>query len=215
MGKVYDATWGRLFSASYDRLLKQTEEGGLRELRRSLLSQASGPTIDIGAGTGINLDLFPAGLERIVLAEPDPHMTKRLRSKLVEVGSSVELIEAPAEKLPFEDSSFDTAVFTLVLCTVPDPVAALAEAKRVLRPSGKLLFVEHVRAKNARVARWQDRFEVPWRLFADGCHCNRDTVAIIEASPLNIDEIEHGELPKAPALVRPLVWGSASVHAVP
>ena len=119
MGRAYDATWGRFFSAIYDRLLKRTEDGGLRELRRKLLSHASGPTIDIGAGTGANIGLFPDGLERIVLAEPDPHMAKRLRRKLAESGSSAELVEAPAEKLPFEDASFETAVFTLVLCTVP------------------------------------------------------------------------------------------------
>jgi SAM-dependent methyltransferase len=211
MGRVYDATWGWLFSASYDSLLlKRTEDGGLRELRRKLLTQASGPTIDIGAGTGANIGLFPAGLERLVLAEPDPHMAKRLRRKLAESGSRVELVEAPAEQLPFEDSSFDTAVFTLVLCTVPDPAAALAEATRVLRPGGTLLFVEHVRAEDAGLARWQDRLEGAWKLFADGCHCNRDTVANIEASPLTVDKIEHGGLPKSPPWAKPLVWGSAS-----
>ena len=137
MGRAYDATWGRFFSAIYDRLLKRTEDGGLRELRRKLLSHASGPTIDIGAGTGANIGLFPDGLERIVLAEPDPHMAKRLRRKLAESGSSAELVEAPAEKLPFEDASFETAVFTLVLCTVPDPAVALAEViDESRRPAG-------------------------------------------------------------------------------
>ena len=210
VGRVYDATWGWAFSAFYDRLLKGTEDAGLRDLRRKTLAQASGRTIDIGAGTGANVGLFPDGLERLVLAEPDPHMTKRLRRRLAESGSSAELVEAPAERLPFEDSSFDTAVFTLVLCTVPDPRAALAEAARVLRTGGKLLFVEHVRADDGSLARWQDRLELPWKLFADGCHCNRDTVANIEASPLSVDEVEHGEMPNAPPLARPLVWGSAS-----
>jgi len=213
VGGVYEATWGRAFSTLYDRLLAATEDAGLRELRRRTLAQASGQTIDIGAGTGANVGLFPEGLERLVLAEPDPHMTKRLRRKLAESGSSAELVQAPAERLPFEDSSFDTAVFTLVLCTVPDPAAALAEAARVLDPGGKLLFVEHVRAHDRGLAQWQDRLELPWKLFADGCRCNRDTVANIEASPLSIEEIEHGEMPKAPPLVRPLVWGGASVGA--
>ena len=211
MGRAYEATWGRFFSTIYDRLLKRTEDGGLRELRRKLLSHASGPTIDIGAGTGANIGLFPDGLERIVLAEPDPHMAKRLRRKLAESGSSAELVEAPAEKLPFEDASFETAVFTLVLCTVPDPAVALAEATRVLRPGGKLLFVEHVRAEDGSLARWQDRLEGPWKMFADGCRCNRDTLAKIEALPLTVDEVEHGELPNSAPLVKPLVWGSASV----
>ncbi len=210
MGKIYDATWGRAFSAFYDPLLKGTEEAGLRERRRETLAAARGRTIDIGAGTGANLGLFPDGLEQLTMAEPDPHMIKRLRHKLAESGSEVELVEAGAERLPFEDASFDTAVFTLVLCTVPDPAAALAEAARVLKPGGQLLFVEHVRAEDPGIARWQDRLEGPWRLFADGCRCNRDTVASIEASPLTLDAVERGELPKSPPLTRPLVWGSAS-----
>jgi SAM-dependent methyltransferase len=208
MGRIYDATWGRVFSAIYDPLLKGTEEAGLRDRRRAVLSAARGRTIDIGAGTGANLELFPAGTE-VVMAEPDPHMTKRLRQKLAESGSSVELVEAGAEELPFADASFDTAVFTLVLCTVPDARAALAEAARVLKPGGQLLFVEHVRSEEPSVARWQDRLETPWRVFADGCHCNRDTVANIKASPLALDSVERGELPKSPPITKPLAWGRA------
>lgn len=210
MGRIYDATWGRAFSAFYDKLLEGTEEAGLRERRRQTLAAASGRTLDIGAGTGANLGLFPESVGELVLAEPDPHMTKRLRRRMAETGSSAELVEAPAERLPFEDASFDTAAFTLVLCTVPDPAAALAEAARVLKPGGKLLFVEHVRAPDAGLARWQDRLEAPWRLFADGCHCNRDTVASIESSPLTLDAVERGELPKSPPLTKPLAWGSAT-----
>jgi ubiquinone/menaquinone biosynthesis C-methylase UbiE len=210
MGRIYDATWGRAFSALYDRLLKGTEDAGLRDRRREVLAAAKGRTLDIGAGTGANLGLFPKDIE-LVMAEPDPHMLKRLRDKLAESAADVEVVEAGAERLPFEDDSFDTAVFTLVLCTVPDPKAALAEAARVLKPGGQLLFVEHVRSQDERSARWQDRLETPWRLFGDGCHCNRDTVANIEASPLSLDRVEHGELPKSPPLVRPLVSGSAHV----
>jgi SAM-dependent methyltransferase len=212
MGRLYDATWGRVFSAIYDPLLKGTEEAGLRERRGEVLSAARGRTIDIGAGTGANLGLFPVGTE-VVMAEPDPHMTKRLRQKLAESGSRVQLVEAGAEALPFEDSSFDTAVFTLVLCTVPDPRAALVEAARVLKPGGQLLFVEHVRAEDPAVARWQDRLEPPWRVFADGCRCNRDTVATIEASPLVLDAVERGELPKSPPITKPLAWGRATLPA--
>lgn len=209
MGRIYDATWGRAFAALYDRALKATEEAGLREMRRELLAAASGRTIDIGAGTGANIDLFPAAVTDLVLAEPDPHMAKRLRRRLGESGHPGEAVEAPAESLPFEDSSFDTAVFTLVLCTVPDPRAALAEAARILKPGGKLLFAEHVRSDDPGLARWQDRLEKPWRFFADGCHCNRDTVAAIEASPLALQNVERGKLPKAMPLVKPLARGNA------
>lgn len=209
MGRIYDATWGRGFAALYDRAFAATEEAGLREMRRQALSGATGRTIDVGAGTGANLELFPPGVTELVLAEPDPHMVKRLRAKLPEATAEAQVVEAPAESLPFEDSSFDTVAFTLVLCTVPNPAAALAEAARVLRPGGKLLFLEHVRSEDAGLARWQDRLEKPWRFLADGCHCNRDTVATIEASPLSLGQVEQGELPKAPPLVRPLVRGSA------
>lgn len=211
MGRLYDATWGRIFSAAYDRLLKGAEDAGMRDRRRDVLSQARGRTIEIGAGTGANLGLFPAGLTELVMVEPDPHMVKRLRPKLALANAEVELVEAGAERLPFADDSFDTAVFTLVLCTVPDPAAALAEAARILKPGGQMLFVEHVRAEDAGMARRQDRLERPWKFFAGGCRCNRDTVAGIEASPLSVESVEHGELPKSPQLIKPLVWGRATL----
>jgi ubiquinone/menaquinone biosynthesis C-methylase UbiE len=210
MGRLYDATWDRAFAALYDRVLKGTEEAGLRERRREVLSAASGRTIEIGAGTGANVGLFPDAVTELVMSEPDPHMGKRLRRHIAEARSPAQLIESPAERLPFEDSSFDTAVFTLVLCTVPDPAAALREAARILKPGGKLLFVEHVRGEDG-LARWQDRLERPWKFFADGCHCNRDTVATIEASPFALETVERGELPKAAPLVKPAAWGSATL----
>jgi ubiquinone/menaquinone biosynthesis C-methylase UbiE len=213
MGQIYDATWGRFFSAIYDRAMKSTEEAGMREIRRQALAAASGRTIEIGAGTGLNVELYPDGVSELVLAEPDEHMLNRLRPKMPAWGRDVDVAQAPADRLPFDDDSFDTAVFTLVLCTVPDPAAALREAARVLRPGGKLLFVEHVRSPEPALARWQDRLEGPWKFLGDGCHCNRDTVATIEASPFTVEHVERGELPKAPPLVRPLVHGSASLSA--
>jgi ubiquinone/menaquinone biosynthesis C-methylase UbiE len=206
---LYDATWGRLFSAAYDRLLRGTEEAGLREVRREALAGATGRTIDIGAGTGANLPLFPQAVSELVLAEPDPHMLRKLRPRSGSARMAAEVVQAGAEALPFEDASFDTAVFTLVLCTVPSPTAALAEAARVLKPGGKLLFVEHVRADDPGLARWQDRLERPWHFFGDGCHCNRDTAGMIGAAPFEQIRVEHGEMPKAPPIVRPLVHGAA------
>jgi len=213
MGRIYDATWGRGFAALYDRAFAATEEAGLREMRREALAEARGRTVDLGAGTGANLELYPDAVTDLVLAEPDPHMLKQLRVKGEGRGRNVEVVEASAEDLPFADASFDTAVFTLVLCTVPHPERALAEAARVLKSGGKLLFLEHVRAEDAGLARWQDRLEKPWRFLADGCHCNRDTVATIEASPLRLEGVEHGKLPKAPPIVRPLVRGSATLSS--
>jgi ubiquinone/menaquinone biosynthesis C-methylase UbiE len=211
--QIYDATWGRAFAAVYDRGLKATEEAGLREMRRETLAGASGRTLDIGAGTGANVGLFPPAVSELVLVEPDPHMSRKLRAKLEGSGEGVSAITAPAESLPFAADTADTVVFTLVLCTVPDPSAALYEAARVLRPGGKLLFVEHVRSRRPDLARWQDRLEKPWRFLGDGCHCNRDTVAAIEASPFELDQVEHDRLPKAVPIVRPLARGSATLSA--
>jgi len=212
MGRIYDATWGRGFAAVYDRGLRATEDAGLREMRRETLAQATGRTIDLGAGTGVNRDLFPDSVTELVLVEPGPHMLEKLRAKVVE-GSGVRIVQAPAQRLPFEDESFDTAVFTLVLCTVPDPSSALAEAARVLKPGGKLLFVEHVRSEDPGLARWQDRLERPWRFLADGCHCNRDTVATIKASSFELEQVERGRLPKAAPIIRPLIRGRARLTA--
>jgi ubiquinone/menaquinone biosynthesis C-methylase UbiE len=209
MGRIYDATWGRLFSAAYDRGLKATEEAGLRQMRRELLARARGRVIEVGAGTGVNLELYPERIGELVLAEPDPHMRRRLREKLARSGRAARIEAAPAEHLPFEDASFDTAIATLVLCTVPDPVAAIAEIARVLRPEGELLFIEHVRSQDPGLARWQDRLERPWRLLGDGCHCNRETEATLAASPLRLAATEHGALPKAIPIVRPLLLGRA------
>jgi ubiquinone/menaquinone biosynthesis C-methylase UbiE len=174
-------------------------------MRREVLSQAVGRTIDLGAGTGANVGLYPDAVTGLVLAEPDPYMLRKLREK----APDAEIVEAPAERLPFDDSSFDTAVFTLVLCTVPDPAAALAEAARVLRPGGRLLFIEHVRSEDQGLARWQDRLERPWRFAIDGCHCNLDTVSIIDASPFTVEGVEKSTLPKSPPLIKPLVVGGA------
>jgi ubiquinone/menaquinone biosynthesis C-methylase UbiE len=209
MGRIYDATWGRMFAALYDRGLKSTEEAGLGAMRRELLAQARGRVVEIGAGTGVNIDAYPEGIEALALVEPDPHMAKRLRAHLAASSRTAEVVAAPAERLPFGDASFDTAVATLVLCTVPDPVAAVAELARVLRPGGRLLFIEHVRAEDARTARWQDRLEKPWRFLGDGCHCNRDTQATLATSRFELDAVEHGRMPKAPPIVRPLIRGCA------
>jgi ubiquinone/menaquinone biosynthesis C-methylase UbiE len=159
VGRVYDATWGRAFTALYDGMIKATEEAGLREIRREALSAASGRTLDVGAGTGANLELYPDAVSELVLAEPNPHMLRKLRSRATAAARPTEVLAAPAERLPLAEASVDTVVFTLVLCTVPDPEAALAEAARVLRAGGRLIFVEHVRSADSGVARWQDRLE--------------------------------------------------------
>ncbi len=212
LGKAYDATWGRLFASFYDRALKASEENGLGDLRRAVLAEARGRVVEIGAGTGVNLDLY-GEIEDLTLVEPDPHMGARLRERLEgrdSTGASpARLCAAPAESIPFPDDTFDTGVATLVLCTVPDPVAAITELARVLKPGGRLLFIEHVRSDDPGSARWQDRLEKPWRFMADGCYCNRDTEANLRASAFQVESIEQGVFPKSLPIVRPLISGTA------
>jgi SAM-dependent methyltransferase len=209
-GKLSDRLWGPLFARGYDAFTKSTEEAGLREKREALLADAQGRTLEIGAGTGLNLELYPDAVTELVLTEPDEHMRRQLERKLAQPSRVGEAVDADAERLPFEDESFDTVVATLVLCTVPRPDVALAEIARVLRPGGRLLFIEHVRAEDQKVARWQDRLERPWGWFVRGCHPNRDTVAMIDATSLELGEVERDRMPKAPPIVRPMVVGEAT-----
>jgi ubiquinone/menaquinone biosynthesis C-methylase UbiE len=201
--------WGRVFAAGYDRVLAGSERAGLADRRRNLLAGAHGRVLEIGAGTGLNLPHYPASLEELVLAEPEEPMARRLERKLARTGRPARVVRAAAEALPFEDDSFDTAVCTLVLCTVSDPTRALSELGRVLRPQGQLLFLEHVRAESPRLGRWQDRLSGAWRRVGHGCNCNRETAALIEASALSLTRIERDEIPKAIPIVRPMIVGRA------
>ncbi len=199
---------GSAFKAAiYDPFLLAAELMGMRARRRALLRHARGRVIEIGAGTGLNVPLYPESLERLVLTEPNLAMSRRLRRRARGRGVAAEVVCAPAEQLPFETGWADTVVSTLVLCTVEDPERVLAEIARVLRPSGRFLFIEHVRATSARLALWQDRLERPWRSFAEGCRCNRPLLAHIGSAGFVTDELTRGSWSAMPALVRPLVVG--------
>lgn len=208
-GRLYHNTYGRLFAAGYDAFTGVAERAGLAEHRHALLSEAHGATLELGAGTGANIEHYPAEVTELVLTEPDDHMARKLRRRLLDSGRRAEVVVAPAERLPFEDRRFDTVVGTLVLCTIPDPPAALGEVARVLKPGGRLLFLEHVRAEAPRLARWQDRLHTPWFYFGAGCNCNRPTLRTIEASPLQVERVEHAEMPKAVPIVKPMIIGTA------
>lgn len=209
VGGFYDATWGRFFAATYDGIMRGAEEGGLGQMRSQLLDGARGRVLEIGAGTGLNLSRYPDHVEGLTLAEPDPHMARRLRARIAEGEGTGEVIDAPAEALPFEDDSFDTVVGTLVLCTTPDPAAAAREVRRVLKPGGSFLVLEHVRSDEPKLAAWQDRLHRPWHFLGDGCHCNRDTLTTLRAAGFELGEVERDHLPKAPPIVRPLIRGRA------
>ncbi len=197
----------RLFAAMYDRVGKGSEDAGMRDERRQLLAEAEGATIEIGAGTGLNLEHYPDAVTRLVLAEPDRHMRVRLGRRVDGLSSPAEIVDAKAEQLPFPDATFDTAVVTLVLCSVPEQRLALQEIARVLKPNGRLLFLEHVRSDDPKVAKWQDRVRPLYNLF--DCNPNRATLAAIEASPFEVESVTHGEVPKAPKVERPMIAGIA------
>ena len=201
-----------IFARFYDRLMAGTEKAGLGQMRRELVASASGRVLELGAGTGHNLEHYTDAVTELVMTEPDPHMAARLRDRLTSEGTAAgnpTVLVAPAEDLPFDDGSFDCVVATLVLCTVENPARAAAEARRVLVEGGRLIYLEHVRSRSQRLARWQDRLERPWGFFAAGCHPNRATDQLLADTGFWIDSLEHDQLPKAPRIVRPLIKGVA------
>jgi ubiquinone/menaquinone biosynthesis C-methylase UbiE len=193
----------------WDRMTRGMEEAGMRELRQGLIADATGRVLEIGAGTGANLPHYDGSIESLVLTEPQPPMLRRLQRTAHEQAPDAQVLRAPAEDLPFEDDSFDTVVSTLVLCGVDDQPRALREARRVLRPGGRLLFLEHVRADDSDLARFQDRMNWLNRLVV-GCDCNRPTLGTIEAEGFTVSRLEHTETPKAPKFGRPLIVGTAN-----
>jgi ubiquinone/menaquinone biosynthesis C-methylase UbiE len=199
-----------LMAAVYDRFMKVSEEACLARWRADLLRDLSGEVLEVGAGTGSTLGLYPKAVTRLVMAEPDPHM----RRKLLEKRGTIEVSDAPAEKLPFDQASFDAVVCSLVLCSVRDQAAALAEIARVLRPGGRLLFLEHVAAdgKPERL-KWQGRLEPVWKHLMGNCHLTRRTEAAIAAAGLEIETIQRESIRKALPIVRPSIRGVARKRA--
>ena len=198
----------RLFALTYDRQLAKVEQAGLGELRQKLLVEASGRVLEVGGGTGANLAYYGPEVE-LTITEPEPSMLRRLNRRVRERAPQAEVLQAPAEELPFEDDSFDVAVSTLVLCGVDDQSRALGELRRVLRPGGRLIFIEHVRSDEPGLARWQDRLNGLNKLVAC-CDCNRRTLDSISAAGFEVTQVEHTSLQKVPPFVRPLIAGTAT-----
>jgi SAM-dependent methyltransferase len=198
----------RLVAGGYDWLFDRVDPLGGADHRRRLVEQATGEVLEIGAGTGRNLPLYRTAT-RVVALEPGPGMRARAERPTRAARVAVEVGDGTAEHLPFPEGAFDTVVASLVLCTVPDPARALAEARRVLRPGGRLRFYQHVRAGDPRLARWQDRLERPWGWVAGGCHPNRDVVAAITAAGFRVLELDRFDFQIMPPPVRPHVLGVA------
>jgi ubiquinone/menaquinone biosynthesis C-methylase UbiE len=202
--------WLRFLALVYEPFLWLGEIRGMRRRRCMLLDGAGGRVVEIGAGTGLNLEHYPDAVAELVLAEPEPAMRRRLARRVRRLSRIAHVVDAPAERLPLPDASVDTVVSTLVLCTVDEPERALREIARVLRPNGQLLFIEHVRSSSRFLAACQDHLFDPWRRFAGGCRCNRPTVELMRACGFEItaDDVEWRGMP---AIVRPLVVGQATL----
>jgi SAM-dependent methyltransferase len=190
-------------------MIARTEQAGLSAHRQELLADLTGDVLEIGGGTGANLPHYGDGIGTLTITEPDKSMAHRLQKRIVEHRPDAKLLRAPAEDLPFNDDSFDVVVSTLVLCTVDDQPRALRELRRVLRPGGRLLFIEHVRSDDERISRLQDRMMPINVRIGRGCHCNRPTLDGIRAAGFEVTNLGHDTLKHAPRFVRPLIVGAA------
>jgi len=184
---------------------------GTAELRRDVVGQTSGKVIEIGAGNGRNFRHYPSDVD-ILATEPHPRLCRQARRAAARAPASIAVLQASVESLPVDDESIDTVVSTLVLCSVPVQASALAEVRRILRPGGRLLVLEHVRSADPALARRQDSAERMQMFLAGGCHPNRDTTAAIRAAGFDLEGITPVELP-GPPTVRPGICGWARKSA--
>jgi ubiquinone/menaquinone biosynthesis C-methylase UbiE len=204
-----ESTWDVVGAHIYDAFLTLGEHRGMAARRATLLADAHGTVLEIGAGTGSNLAAYPA-VDRLLLTEPAPTMRGLLTRRVTRDQADAVVVDAGAAALPVPSGSVDTVVSTMVLCTVPDMDAALAEVARVLRPDGRFLFIEHVGAPNgSTLRRWQERLVEPWAAFAMGCRCDRDTLSAIRRH-LQVEKIGEARWLGMPTVVRPLILGTAT-----
>lgn len=203
--------YGRLFAAGYEHWTRAAERAGLRAHRERMLAGLSGHVLEIGPGPGLNFPYYPDAVTELTLAEPEDPMADKLDDRFARSGRRGRVLRAPAEDLSLPDGAVDHVVATFVLCTVDDPERALSEVRRVLKPAGSFVFMEHVRAQDDRLAAWQDRAAPLWRRFAHGCRCNRPTPDTIDAFPgLELTELSRDSMPRAVPVIRPLAIGTAT-----
>jgi ubiquinone/menaquinone biosynthesis C-methylase UbiE len=185
----------------HDTVMGKAEAASLRQWRGELLGGVWGEVLEIGAATGANLTHYPSAVSRLVVTEPNASMRARLPE-------GIEAIDASVEELPFEDESFDAVVSTLVLCSVRDVEAALAEIRRVLRPGGRFIFIEHVASHDPSILRWQRLANPAWRVMAGNCHLTRDTATSIASAGFAVQHRE-AAITGVFRLARPSIRGIA------
>lgn len=205
MSGLADRSW----AAAYDLVCGVADRRGSGEARRrTLAAGADGVVLEVGVGSGLNLPLYERA-RRVIGIDPLPAMLTRARARAADADVPVELVLGAAESLPLPDGSVDTVVASHVLCSVRDVAAALAEARRVLRPAGTLAFYEHVRHHDARIAARQARWSPTWRRLARNCHLDRDAEGELVAAGFVIEALEEVPFERAPAVLRRNILGRA------
>jgi ubiquinone/menaquinone biosynthesis C-methylase UbiE len=181
-----------------------------RRIRAEVCAPLAGEVLEIGFGTGLNLPHLPSTVDRLLAVDPMRRGRELAAERLEAADVDVEFVGTDSQSLDLEDASVDAALMTWTLCTIPDPVAALREVGRVLRPGGMVHFVEHGRAPDARIVKWQDRLNGVQRRVAGGCNLNRDIVVIIEEADLELASLETFYADGDPKVVGWTFQGTAS-----
>lgn len=200
-----------VFARVYSRASKAMERSGLGEHRRRLLAGLGGVVVEVGAGNGLNFAHYSPQVSRVVAVEPEPYLRAEARAAAERAPVPVEVVDGTAEQLPVPDACADAAVACLVLCSVADVDAALAELRRVLRPGGVLRFFEHVRSEHRWAQQAQRLADLVWPHFGGGCHTSRDTIGALERDGFALTRVERFRFPEGwvPTPTAPHVLGEA------
>src|SRR4051794_19635043 len=211
-GPQTDGVAHPVFARLYTRLAAAMERSGAGEYRQRLLEDVAGRVVEVGAGTGANFAHFPASVTEVVAVEPEAYLRARAEEAARYARVPVTVVDGVADRLPAGDGTFDAAVVSLVLCSVPDQAGALREIHRVLRPGGRLHFWEHVRADPGALARVQQVLDrTIWPALGGGCHAGRDTLAAVEGAGFTVERLHRFRFPDSqiPMPTAPQVLGTA------
>lgn len=185
-------------------------DSNIADQRRKVVTKAAGVVLEIGIGSGLNLPYYdPSRVERILGVDPDEGMWALSAERRRNLAIPIERIGLSGERIPLEDASVDCVVVTYSLCTIPDPIAALREMRRVLKPEGRLLFAEHGEAPDDRVRRWQRRIDPAWKKLAGGCHSGRPIPGLLTQAGWDVTELDEAYISK-PKVLSYQYWGVAS-----